>query len=242
MSFRIATLAGALIAFGLTAASAGDYADREILGFSPDGKYFAFEEYGVGDASGFPYANIYVLDTLADSWVPGTPIRVNPESEEPTLEATRAEAGAKAKPVIDRLAIGTPGVHVVSNPLEELSADPHRAKFLIERTVPLSNQGPELTLNEFPLGRPDCPDYGTSYDGFDLTLKLPEEDRIHVLHRDTTVPGSRGCAYDYAISDVFTFIESYPRVMVVLISVYSVGFEGPDRRFIAVSSALDLLP
>jgi predicted secreted protein len=36
----------------------GDYADRTILGFSPDGGIFAFEEFGVGDGSGYPYATI----------------------------------------------------------------------------------------------------------------------------------------------------------------------------------------
>ena len=41
----------ALLAFAAAAtrASAGDFADREIIGFSPDGTSFAFEEYGVED-------------------------------------------------------------------------------------------------------------------------------------------------------------------------------------------------
>ena len=46
-------------------AEAGDYADRTILGFSPDGSTFAFEEFGVQDGSGFAYANIYMIDTGA---------------------------------------------------------------------------------------------------------------------------------------------------------------------------------
>ncbi|RUV10776.1 DUF2259 domain-containing protein, partial [Mesorhizobium sp. M5C.F.Ca.IN.020.32.2.1] len=40
-------------------AQAGDVAELEILGFTSDGGAFAFEEYGVQDGSGFPYANRY---------------------------------------------------------------------------------------------------------------------------------------------------------------------------------------
>ena len=47
-------------------AQAGDFAKREIHGFSVDGGLFAFEEYGVQDGSGFPYSNIYVIDTATD--------------------------------------------------------------------------------------------------------------------------------------------------------------------------------
>ena len=36
-----------LAAIPTTGASAGDFADREIIGFSQDGSMFAFEEYGV---------------------------------------------------------------------------------------------------------------------------------------------------------------------------------------------------
>ncbi|MBN9059609.1 MAG: DUF2259 domain-containing protein, partial [Rhizobiales bacterium] len=56
-------ISGALAAAAPTAAMAGDFAERSILGFSPDGGRFAFEEFGIQDGSGFPYSNIFVLDT-----------------------------------------------------------------------------------------------------------------------------------------------------------------------------------
>ena len=52
---------------------AGDYASRHVIGFSADGRYFAFEQYGAQDGSGFPYAEIFIIDTQADSWVAGSP-------------------------------------------------------------------------------------------------------------------------------------------------------------------------
>ena len=57
---------------------AGDYAHRDILGFSPDGGTFAFEEYGVPDTDEFPYSVIYVIDTCKDEWGPGAPVRPCP--------------------------------------------------------------------------------------------------------------------------------------------------------------------
>ena len=41
---------GALLAISTATALAGDAAARRIIGFSPDGAYFAFEQYGELDA------------------------------------------------------------------------------------------------------------------------------------------------------------------------------------------------
>ena len=79
----IVRLVAVVIACTLCAApaSAGDFAERHIFGFSPDGSHFAFEEYGVQDGSGFPYSNIYIVDVANDSWLPGTPLRVRIDDE-----------------------------------------------------------------------------------------------------------------------------------------------------------------
>jgi predicted secreted protein len=44
-------------------AFAGDYADLEVIGFSKDGRYLAFEESGAWDGSGGDYATTYYIDT-----------------------------------------------------------------------------------------------------------------------------------------------------------------------------------
>src|SRR4051794_38905355 len=43
-----------------------DRALIELLGYSPDGRYFAFEEYGLHDGSGAPYSDITIIDLNAD--------------------------------------------------------------------------------------------------------------------------------------------------------------------------------
>lgn len=77
-------------------AMAGDRALIDFIGFSEDGQYFAFEEFGVQDGSGFPYSNIYVLDVSADSWVDGTPVRVQLDDE--GARRKRRAARRRAKP------------------------------------------------------------------------------------------------------------------------------------------------
>ena len=85
-------VAAAFVLAGLGRVAAGDFADREIFGFSPDGGTFAFEEFGVQDGSGFPYATIYVIDTAKDAWVSGTPIRVRIDDETVTVKPFEAAA------------------------------------------------------------------------------------------------------------------------------------------------------
>ncbi|HZP20295.1 MAG TPA: DUF2259 domain-containing protein [Bauldia sp.] len=217
-------------------AIAGDFADRELIGFSKDGKTFAFEEYGVQDGSGFPYSNIYVIDTDSDAWVPGSPVRVRREDEAAPLAAVRAEARAKAKAILAGRRVEARGTYLVSNPITELSADPYRVRF---RTNPyLASDDRTLTLTLTPLALPPskaCAPYGEAA-GFRLTL-ANLQGGARVLHEDRAIPPSRGCAASYAISDVISLDEDGgPATIAVLVSVFMQGFEGPDRRFVAVTA------
>jgi predicted secreted protein len=54
----------------LVPASAGDIATFVDLGFSPDSAYFMFGQYGVESASGKPYAELYLVDTKKNDFVP----------------------------------------------------------------------------------------------------------------------------------------------------------------------------
>ncbi len=71
--FRTACLAAAAALF-VCGAQANDAAARRIIGFSPDGRYFAFEQYGTLDWERirFGYSEIAILDTQTDQFVGGT--------------------------------------------------------------------------------------------------------------------------------------------------------------------------
>jgi len=220
-------------------ALAGDYADREFLGFSEDGRYFAFEEYGVQDGSGFPYSNIYFIDIDSDSWVDGTPIRLRIDTDGAPLHETRAEARDKAQPFLAKMGISRAGLLAASNPATETSADPHSVSFLPRLIVPPSGDGMTLRITESEMPAGICPDFGAPYKGFTLTLE-DEAGETVTLHADDAIPASRRCPVGYAISDVVTFHPAgETAVLVVVLSVFSLGFEGPDRRFIAVSTRLN---
>lgn len=238
---RRAQIAAALILPVVLAgtATAGDFADRTILGFSPEGGVFAFEEFGVQDGSGFAYSNIYLIDTVKDAWVSGTPIRVMHESEDETLANVREEARQRATPWLDHYGVTPSGRVVVSNPSSELSADPYRVRFLTDLYSNWPNHDWTLTLAPVPLPEPiGCENLGPVR-GFRLTLANPAGE-ARTIHADAALPASRGCALDYAISDVVTYFpEGRDAVMVVLVHVISQGFEGPDRRFLAVAAHFD---
>ncbi len=221
----------AVACLGAGSAQAGDYADRQVIGFSPQGDYFAFEEYGVQDGSGFPYANIYIIDTRLDRWVDGTPIRVLIETEDATVASARFRAYEQAGVLLSQYGTSEIPRILVTNPITELG-DHHKVEFLLRAFTPLQTQGWHLSLTEHELPS-DCPDFGQSIVGFDLDLKGPDG-QIRQIHHDTSVPASRSCPLSYSVSDVIAYDDARGTHLIVLLSVFTIGFEGPDRRFLAI--------
>jgi predicted secreted protein len=93
-----------------------------------------------------------------------------------------------------------------------------------------------LNLVETAFPTPDCPDMGEPFKGFSLDLRLPDG-TMRRLNDDKSIPASRRCPLDYRISEVL--VDPSRTVLAVLIDVMSVGFEGPDRRYVAVTAPLD---
>lgn len=227
LAFAIATFA--------SPALAGDAAALSILGFSPDGSIFAFEEYGVQDGSGFPYANRFYIDTAKDRFIDGTPIRVRIDDETASLEAVRATASDQGQAIIrdDTL---QPGFTAGFNAVTELSADPYRLAVNPRPVFPPIDAPLEFRLEEIALEQPaNCFDRGEAV-GFRLVrVGLAPGEETRTIHEDSTIPESRRCPLGYRLGAVQTF---YPQdgapVYAVLISVQSLGFEGPDHRWIAI--------
>lgn len=231
---QLALILAALQAAG--SALAGDYAERHILGFSPDGGTFAFEQFGVQDGSGFPYTDIFVIDTATDQWVAGSPFRVLLKDERAQLKWARREAVTKAGNALRERLISAPGRLLASNPPQELSADPYAVSVNASRAATLPPERWDFSLDEVSFSNEKCASFGAApVKGFRLTVRRDEEEP-RVLHADTSIPQSRGCPLRYAISDVVIHRpDTGKRVFAVLISVFAHGFEGPDRRFLAVT-------
>lgn len=225
-----------LMAAALTSAFAGDFAERKILGFSPDGRYFAFEQFGVQDGSGFPYADIFVIDTRKDSWVAGSPFRVLLRDESKSVDTARRDVLTMATDMLRDLAVSRPGHILASNPPAELSANPYRITVNPAFQILSAREPWVFDLSEISIPVARCADLlAEPAKGFRLSV-TPHNSSRAVLHKDSSIPNSRGCPMSYALSDVVMYApDREKRVFVVLLSVYSFGFEGPDRRFIAVT-------
>jgi predicted secreted protein len=215
----------------LTPALAGDRAAIALLGFSEDGRYFAFEEYGVQDGSGFPFSNIQVIDLKADNWVPGAPFKARIDDESAALADARGKAAIQAKGPMEDAGISVPAEFIALNG----DGEPMDGKSLAYGGAGYGLDSPRdvrvITLETLPLPAPKgCPEQpDTPYMGFALQQSGVE------LHRDSSIPASRTCPVDYRIYGIVAPFGGEPSV--AIISVYSLGFEGPDRRFIAVPTA-----
>lgn len=216
-------------------ALAGDFAKREIHGFSLDGGLFAFEEYGVQDGSGFSYSNIYVVDTATDQWTAGSPYRVRLDDETKTVFDAREEARILAGTVMK--SFEARGNVVATNRATELGIDDKRMIANPRLVVPPIDDAIEFRLEEISFsGTRTCEAFGATK-GFRL-LKIGTRDGYEtiILHEDAAIPESRNCPLRYSLADMVTY---YPQgqspTFAVLIRMQTVGFEGPDGRYLAVT-------
>ncbi|MFZ5676075.1 MAG: DUF2259 domain-containing protein [Pseudomonadota bacterium] len=237
-------LATALLFLMLTAtvSQAADNAERAAIGFSPDGRYFAFEQYGVQDGSGFSYSEIFVIDLEANQWVKGSPFRERIEDEAAPVSSMRAKAARSAAPLLDQLKIAEPGEALAAQLPTQAVADRHRIGFDPFYQSQTSQKGERYTLrlDLVPFAAPEnCYAEDGKQMGFRLTLKDNESGAEKEVHKDAAIPSSRYCPRDYDISDVIVYrpVSGTAR-QVALIGVYTPGFEGVNRRFIAVPFTL----
>lgn len=236
----------ALVVAGLLApaAQAGDTSELHLLGFSKNGDFFAFEQYGIQDGSGFPYSEIFVVDVIGDSWVPPSPFRLRKDVEaglgdaaDTALTHTRSENRLTAQPLLQDKAIAGKGETVGFNPRTELTSDPHKMIVAARDSFRLGDDPVDLTLSEYALPDAQCQSYGADTKGFRLTLVHKGATRL--LNEDNAIPKSRKCPLGYRIERFVThFPAEAPPVFAVLIQMDSLGFEGPDRRYLAISGRL----
>jgi predicted secreted protein len=242
---RAAFLAATILAAAPAAALAGDTASRTLIGFSPDGSAFAFMESGVQDGSGFPYASVYFVDIAADAWAaPPVEVRLEAEAEIGAEGAAVLQAMRAAWPALERLGVSTPARLLWSHPLTEAATgDPEEhggwpgsvaADFTDGR-----NGSFTLLLDETEAPDGDCAQYDADIKGFALTLRVNDSNTSERIYADDEVPDSRVCPLGYSLSDV---LEGPARAdggrsLVVVVNVFRLGFEGWDRRFIAIPFA-----
>lgn len=239
---RIVPLIAALAALFIAPAFAGDQSTLNRLGFTDDGSIYAFEEYGIQDGSGFPYANRFYINTADDSFVSGTPIRVRIDDEAASVDDARAQAASEGEAAVvadDALQTGfLAGFSAVT----ELSADPLQMIVNPRPVEPPVDDALAVYLEEKQFtAEGSCEGIAPSVAGFRLlATHIAPGASMRVLHDDDSVPSSRACPLGYRIGGIETFYpDKAPAVYAVLIAVRSFGFEGPDYRWMAVTAAIN---
>ncbi|WP_162652612.1 DUF2259 domain-containing protein [Lentilitoribacter sp. Alg239-R112] len=243
--FRIASLSLVLLLFKLNHVIAGDFAEFHSLGFSADGKVYAFEQFGIMDGSGFPYADRFLINVESDTYVKGTPFRVRIEDEEAGVLQARKLVAEKSDVKMKALGIGTkPGRLVAFNPSTEVVNDsksityfPNQYKVNLGEPITISLETFEAQL---PSGH-DCQNYGgLDINIFRLKLRPSPDEASETIYEDKSLPKSRRCPQDYNIGGVVTLDEfGEPAVHVFLVLYESFGFEGPDGRWIAIPKVMN---
>lgn len=243
-TFKNCFLLFAFFAFILLPANAfaGDYAQLNFIGFSKNGKYLAFEEYGTQDGSGFPYSNIYIVDVEKNAFA-APPVRKRIDNESATENAVRLMAKNAVAANLKKFNIvqGNTGKLVVARLLTDLDVEKiesseeknnQTVKFVEERLSNYAGSFYELHLRTSKVNLKRCDyDVDNSILKFELGLKNEIESTENILQKDATVPENRGCPHTYSIQNVYL----YENRIAVFMNMYTMGFEGPDMRYLVVT-------
>lgn len=259
MAIALTALIGLAVA---QVATAGDLARPDLIGFSPDGRYVAYEDYGTHD-EGLPYSNIYLIDVAANDRVPGSPVRVELAYEDlpdwsgvdDSVSQVRARALAQAQPVLDQYGIvaGATGTTLVHYPLSDLTAPADAVRFSIDAGF-TSYAGDILTLH---LSQQTLPEHACDqYMLGPVSIMALELEGLRgrgpvALQTDESLPESRACVTGYRIHSVIVYAPNQPDqsacchrgdlALLVLLETEQFGpdsLEGIDYRHIAVTAML----
>jgi len=242
-SLKALALLAAASPFFVAAASGAEIAERQIQGFNSTGTVFVFEQFGTQDGSGFRYSHIFYIQT-ANSGAAFSPVRAV-ISETQTIGSVRRAArnAVGAAPVKGFLDMGR---HVFQHALNETPPSVTSAEFHADYGTILGHFGPlyRVSLNQQASPLPACAIHTAGNEKtFAVTLKNIDSGATSTLWAAAFPPAFYNyfCPSEYSIADVIVYqpnFNSTPKIA-VLLSVLVVGFEGPDRRFVAVTGTLN---
>lgn len=213
------------IFLGFSLVQAGDLAHFDLIGFSKDGKYLAFRQAAIGDGSGFPYADIDVIDVAKNSLVANA--NVNTQTGNSSTAQVRVAVLTKASSILKKYGI----------------TDGNQGRFVAGALGGSQGAVQDNTLEFRAVGREyklellmkdggketDCDGHAPQLLKITLVGKITK-----ILQNDTQLPASRKCAADYRMHSVFVYGSS----LAVFVSVGSDGFEGSNVRFMVVTAKL----
>jgi predicted secreted protein len=230
--------------FLVAAADGAEVAERHIHGFNSTGTVFVFEQFGTQDGSGFRYSDVFYILT-ADSSTAFLPLRtVVPETQTAgSARRTVRNSASGIAPVDGFLDMGR---HVFHHALNETPPGVTSAQFHADFATLLGHVAPlyQVSIAQQVTTDPDCADLSAGNEKtFEVTLQNIDSGVTSTLWAAALPPAfyNYRCPTEYAIADVVTYQQDFGAApkLAVLLSVLVVGFEGPDRRFVAVTGDLN---
>lgn len=201
---------------------AADAAHLELIGFSRDGAFLAFTQFGVQDGSGFPYAYtsfVGVKNNRLEAELGGV-IKDNRATTEQVWAKTRVQVAAAMLKY--SIIAGNQGRFIAVTPPHSYTTISEF--FAFDRTYGLSiATKPAISTVDYCIAPPQL-----------LIVKLTVSGKPRDLQRDTRLPASRDCAYGYEMRSA----HLYARSLAVFVSYQTVGFEGADSRWMVVTATL----
>ena len=222
---------------------AGDRDQLEFLGFSRGGQFAAYEIHGISDGSGFPYSEVFVIEVEKNVYsggpyyARGDDAGASDKESDKLLKETRRKASSKAQNHLKKVGIdgSAKGKLLVHHPRSDVGTDSKTVRFMINDELPNGGDTMRLELSESAISLPGCDSLGVKASLLELGLMSEQSKRKIALQKDERVPSSRGCAYDYRIESV----HYHPAgSLLVFVSYLRPGYEGPDRKYLAVSGKL----
>lgn len=217
-------------------AFAGDIANIQPVGFSADGKVFAFQEFGMKDGK-VPYSVTYFIDTDTGENLQDTPFHLELTDKDADLSKARRQNLTAARKQMDQYDLLTnPGLIAAFNPPTELGSPMKTIRY-----TTIASDGPprgaySLLLGDAEVAKPEsCKDVNRVI-GF--TLQLIEKDGApnrQLVHEDKSLPADRGCTVEYRMGGALVYQpESGKPVHIALVLALSASPDGRNGRWIAV--------
>lgn len=240
--FRITSAKAFIVTGALLAAAPSDADERHlsVLGFTEDGAYFVFDEFGVLRGSGLPFAIRRRVDVASGDIATEREVALEDTSGQldgiDALDRLRG-IGGNARP-----SRGSSWVRatrtLVHNPAAELMADPRKVSFANPSPLGISASTTTVTLTEAPAPAGACERDIPAARTFSLSAT-----RLAVgsaeAHKLGTADGPAVCALEYRLTGVYTFSGLEPaRHLLILVEATVPGFEGPEHTWITSSIPL----
>ena len=233
-------------------AAAGDAAALRVIGFSPDGAVFAFEQYTMIYEEEAAFSEYVFIDTRTDRYLPDMPIKVLLRDDDGNDETkAREQATAKAAPLIAQHKVEQPGTRhegKASMALDEIGIYQMSPGPLAKAQAFALPDGRKarLTVSQRALGKADCDGAGgrgvkgkVAVAGIKLTLTL--DGKPTILQEDRKLPEARRCVSGYGIAGAY--LHAAPDGAVTIAAIIETVdnhdyHAGPNRRFMAVTRRL----